>query len=193
LLESILQEPTNPRWVEGVLDNLNLFVLDHAACERKASAMAMSFVVKYPDRKDVVDHMVSLSIEELKHFLEVFQIIKNRGLNLPKKDEADIYVNHILSSLRHGRDDRFLDRLVMSAVIEARGHERFMILSENLEDQDLRMFYARLSKEESGHCTIFLRLAKNYFSEEIVNEALKRIVSLESEAILKTPLTYRLH
>ena len=48
-------------WVEMVLSDFDHFLLDHAACERKASSMAMSLVAHYPDRKDLVESMVALA------------------------------------------------------------------------------------------------------------------------------------
>jgi tRNA 2-(methylsulfanyl)-N6-isopentenyladenosine37 hydroxylase len=189
----VLQAETPKSWVLGVTSNLDLFLLDHASCERKASALAMSFTVKYPNRKELIEPMVSLSIEELKHFQLVCQIIHERGLQLPVKEEPDLYVRSILSLIRHGRDERLLDRLILSALIEARGCERFDILSRNLTDTSLKKFYHQLAQEEAGHYQIFTRLAGFYFSDAQIAEALKRISEYEAKAMLETPMTHRLH
>jgi tRNA 2-(methylsulfanyl)-N6-isopentenyladenosine37 hydroxylase len=193
LLLPVLQTKTSSAWVKGVVNNLDLFLLDHASCERKASALAMSFTLKYPDRQEIIDHMVTLSIEELKHFQLVCKLIHSRGLKLLTKEEPDFYIRSILTKIRHGRNERFLDRLIMSALVEARGHERFEILAQNLEDVDLKKFYHQLALEEAGHYKIFIRLAKFYFNDEQIEEALTRIGVYESDAMCNTPLTYRLH
>src|SRR5690349_11060233 len=45
-------------WVDAVMADFNSFLQDHADCERKASAMALSFVAKYPDRKEIIDELI---------------------------------------------------------------------------------------------------------------------------------------
>lgn len=180
-------------WVETVLDNFELFLLDHAACERKAASLAMSFVAKYPDRSQLINPMVSLALEELKHFQQVYQLILKRQLKLPNKDEKDHYVNMILSALRHGRDERLLDRLMMSAIVEARGHERFSILAEHLKDQEMKAFYQLLSNQEYGHYKLFIHVADHYFSKNEIEEAFERLAHVESKAMLQTSITHRLH
>lgn len=188
-----LKVATGVEWAKVVLSDFDHFLLDHAACERKAAALAMSFVAKYPDRKALIEPMISLAREELEHFAQVFRLLQTRKLELNNKDEKDIYINTILSELRHGRDERFLDRLIMSGIVEARGHERFMILAQNLDDENLRQFYFELSEREAGHYKIFIKIAKHYFSEEEVAEAVDRITDIEAKAILSTPLRAVLH
>ena len=192
-IETCLKSVTPKIWVETVLDNFELFLLDHAACERKAASLAMSFVAKYPDRSQLINPMVSLALEELKHFQQVYQLILKRQLKLPNKDEKDHYVNMILSALRHGRDERLLDRLMMSAIVEARGHERFSILAEHLKDQEMKAFYQLLSNQEYGHYKLFIHVADHYFSKNEIEEAFERLAHVESKAMLQTSITHRLH
>ncbi|MEC7882478.1 MAG: tRNA isopentenyl-2-thiomethyl-A-37 hydroxylase MiaE, partial [Verrucomicrobiota bacterium] len=58
---------TRPDWVDAVMANIPLFLQDHADCERKASAMAMSLVAKYPDRHEIIPELIATGIEELQH------------------------------------------------------------------------------------------------------------------------------
>src|SRR5690606_23748014 len=87
-----LKSLTPVAWVGVVLSDFDHFLVDHAACERKASALCMSLICKYPDRPALVDPMVSLAREELQHFREVYKILEKRGLRL-LPDEKDPYVN----------------------------------------------------------------------------------------------------
>ena len=190
---SILLGKTPDNWVSGVLKNFNLFLLDHASCERKAASLALSFAVKYPDRKALIDPLTGLAIEELKHFREVNKVIQDRNIQETPKDEKDFYVNALLGKLRHGREERFLDRLLMSSLVEGRGEERFSLLAEALEDPFFKSFYTRLAHEEAGHHRLFLKLASHYFSEEEISARLKELAVFEQEAMLATPLTHRLH
>lgn len=188
-----LQSSTDLAWTQVVLSNFDYFLQDHASCERKAAALAMSFVTKYPDRKAMIEPMVSLAREELEHFAQVFRVLQARGIELGEKDEKDLYVNAILSELRHGRDERFLDRLMMSALIEARGHERFGLLASVLVDEKLKKFYEDLSKREAGHYKIFVNIAKIYFRPSQVEEALTRLAALEARALAQVPWRPALH
>jgi tRNA isopentenyl-2-thiomethyl-A-37 hydroxylase MiaE len=63
-----LKLATAPAWVAAVLGDFDAFLLDHAACERKASAAALAFVAHYPDRPELVAGRGALAREELEHF-----------------------------------------------------------------------------------------------------------------------------
>ena len=113
-----LRQESPKGWLEASLSDFDAFLIDHAACERKASALAMSFVVKYADRPALVEPMICLAKEELAHFHEVYRLIHKRGKSLGA-DEKDPYVQKLMKSIRNGREDHFLDRLLVSGVIEA--------------------------------------------------------------------------
>ncbi len=188
-----LKGVTPSLWTEKILANFDSFLLDHASCERKAAALAMSFVSKYPDRRALIEPMVSLAREELEHFAQVYRLlVKRKVVHFPPYEKDD-YVNSILAKLRSGREERFLDRLIMSGLIEARGYERFALLAQALEDIELRTFYQELSRRELGHYRIFFKIAEIYFSKADVNEAVNRIAEYEREAMSQTPLSSRLH
>lgn len=192
-MKDVLLAESPKEWAIYILSHFNDFLRDHASCERKAAALAMSFVTKYPDRPAIIEPMVSLAREELEHFHQVFQIIRRRGEQLGTNDVKDQYVNTILKSLRHGRDERFLDRLIMSGLIEARGHERFSLLAEYLEPGNMKDFYHQLAEREAGHYMIFIRLAKLYFDDQKVQESLCRIQKIEADAMLAAPIRATLH
>lgn len=191
--EKLPLRATSPKgWIEAVKNDFDKFLLDHAACERKASALAMSFVVKFADRKALIEPMICLAKEELAHYHEVYRLLARRGIQLGG-DEKDPYVQALLKKVRHGRDEHFLDRLLVSGVIEARGCERFLLLGEHLEDPELASFYQRLGREEAGHYMIFLRIARNYFSDQEINQRLDEILDFEAEAMLSVPYRPAVH
>ncbi len=184
---------TSKEWALHVIAHFDLFLIDHASCERKAAALAMSLIAKYPDRKFLIEPMVSLAREELEHFAQVYRLLTKRGISHLPPDERDPYVHSILQRLRTGREEHFLDRLVTSGMIEARGWERFSVLAENLEDDTLKTFYMDLAKRERGHYRIFINIAEKYFSKEDVEEAITRIAEYEYEAMTQAPLKARVH
>jgi tRNA-(ms[2]io[6]A)-hydroxylase len=183
---------TPSAWVDTVLAKFDTFLLDHANCERKASALAMSLVVKYPDRRHIVTGLIELAQEELQHFREVYDILEHRGLSLVK-DEPDPYVNHLLKLARHGREERFIDRMLISSIVECRGAERFEILARALETGPLKSFYERLWKAEIKHGHHFVHLLLKECDEDIVFARLEELMKLEANIIKSLALRPALH
>jgi len=188
-----LAVPTDPAWVQVLMDHFDEFMADHADCERKASAMAMKLVAKCQDRKEIIKPLIDLAIEELGHFREVYALMARRGIQLVHGFTDDPYVNRLIQNFRHGRDERFMDHLLVLGIVEARGAERFGIVHEALEDAELKAFYKRLYVAETKHGTLFLRLALKYFSEEAIRQRLDFLLQKEAEIIRSLPWRPSLH
>ena len=101
------------------------------------------------------------------------------------QDIQDPYVNLLLEEMRSGRDERFLDRMLISSVIECRGAERFKIISQAIEDPALKVFYRNLWAAEAKHGHQFVEMVLRYESPETVYPRLKKIVEREA-AIIET-------
>ena len=187
-----LQIETPAIWVQTVLGNFDLFLLDHAACERKASAMAMTFVVRYPDRDHIHESMIQLAREELAHFHRVFRLCKDRGLRF-SGDQKDPYVNQMIKLIRRGRDEEFIDRLIMAGVVEARGHERFGLIADAVEDDEIKRFYQEITDSEARHADLFVELAKHYASEETIQSRLAFFQQSEAEIVANLEPRAALH
>jgi len=187
-----LRIETSDKWVEAVLGDFDAFLLDHAACERKASAMAMTFVVRYPDRDAILEPMIQLAREELAHFHRVFRWIQARGLCF-QKDSKDPYMKSLLPYIQGGRDAEFIDRLIMAGVVEARGHERFSKIAEALEEGDLKAFYQDIAQSEARHADLFVELARIYAPEEEIVERVDFWLAKDAEAIASIPPRPALH
>ena len=179
-------------WLQCVLANFGDFLIDHAANERKASAMAMSLVTHYPDKHELVTSMIDLALDELNHFRQVMRLMQERQLVMTA-DEKDPYVNQMRSYLRKGSEDYFLDRLLCCALIEARGEERFHLISNNVEDPNLKSFYSALANSEKGHNALFVRLAEQYFDQGAIYRRLAEWVAIECNIIEQLPVRSRLH
>ncbi len=187
-----LKIPTSQDWLQIVMNNFNSFLLDHAACERKASATGMNLVAHYPDRKELVTTMIDFALEELEHFRQVYKKIEERNLILGP-DQKDEYVKQLQQLIRKGSDVFLLDRLLIAGVIEARGCERFHLVAQNLEPGPLKDFYLEIARSEANHHGLFLRLAKIYFEESKVNERLEELLELEAKIIQGLPLRAAVH
>ena len=193
-----LRYQTPPEWAKVVLDNFDAFLIDHAGAEKKASGMAMSMALHYADKPDIVSAMIDLSIEELEHFREVVKLMATRQLQL-QKDEKDPYVNQLRKQARNGRDDYFLDRLLLGGVIEARGAERFGLiatalpLGESTTGDELKHFYDAITRSEARHQNLFIELAENYFPTPIVTERLDQLLDFEAQLVASLPYRAALH
>jgi tRNA-(ms[2]io[6]A)-hydroxylase len=110
--------------------------------------------------------------------------LKKRNLKLGKQ-RKDVYVNKLMGFQKKGGsdEDRFLDRLLIFALIEARSCERFKRLSEGLKDEYLSNFYRRFMESEAGHYTLFIELAETYISKEKVRPRWKEWLEYEREVI----------
>lgn len=177
-----LKTKTKTQWVDTVLGDLNAFLQNHADCERKASGMAQNFIAKYPDRLEIIDDLMAISIEELEHFRQVYKIMELRGVYLPERMEKDDYINQFIDAARNGRDERFMDRILIAGIIEARGSERFITIGEELEtvDLDLAKFYTQLGRAEAKHIHAFIKMCSHYFSDAIIQARLDELLTIEA-------------
>jgi tRNA-(ms[2]io[6]A)-hydroxylase len=180
-----LKLETDPHWVNIVEKNIEEILTDHAWCEQKAATNAISIMISYPYHSDLVDELLSLAKEELSHFEMVHQKIKERGytLGFERKDE---YVNELYKFMRkgHKKEIVLIDRLLFSAMIEARSCERFKILSQHIKDEELRGFYHELMISEANHYTTFLAFARKYGNEvEDVNARWQQWLDYEAQVV----------
>ena len=187
-----LRVATSPAWTQAVLGDFSTFLLDHAACERKASATGMAFVVRYPDREAMLEPLIAFAREELEHFHRVYRLIAARGLQLTG-DERDPYVAALMREVRTGRDERLLDRLLTSAVVEARGCERFGMVAQALEPGELKDFYMDITRSEARHQGLFVRLARHYFDERTIAARLEQLLDREAAIVSDLPIRAALH
>lgn len=184
---------SSQEWIDCVLSQFDQFLIDHADCERKASSMAMSFVAKYPDRTEIIPELIETGIEELEHFRDVYALMETRGVQLPDKMAEDHYVKSLIKLCRHTREERFIDRMCVASVVETRGAERFRLVAENIEDEELQQFYKRLWISEAKHGHIFVKMLLNYFSEEQVYPRLEYLTQEEGALIQRLPIRPALH
>jgi tRNA-(ms[2]io[6]A)-hydroxylase len=180
-----LQLPTDPLWVKNVVEsNIEELLTDHAFCEQKAASNAITLIVQNPNLSDLVQEMAMLVQEEMDHFKRVHDIIVARGFLLGK-ERKDNYVNELRKFIiiGGGREAQLIDRLLFSAMIEARSCERFKILSENINDPELSEFYHELMISEATHYSMFIRLAKKYAVEIDVDKRWKEFLDYEARVI----------
>jgi tRNA-(ms[2]io[6]A)-hydroxylase len=177
-----LQLPTDPRWVNLAQIQLAEILTDHAWCEQKAALTCISLIQKNFDKPLLVEELNPIVTEEWGHFRMVVTELKKRGLNLGKP-RKDIYVNKLIAFQKKdgGPNERFLDAMLIMALIEARSCERFKRLSEGMEDVYMRKFYRKFMESEAGHYTLFITLAEHYIDKKIVRKRWAEWLKYEKE------------
>jgi tRNA-(ms[2]io[6]A)-hydroxylase len=188
----LLKAATSPLWIEAVLRDFDSFLRDHASCERKASGSAMNLVSHYPDRPDLVKAMIDLALEELEHFARVYAHMAARGVTLGP-DRKDPYVARLSQSYRKGPREYFLDRLLVGAILEARGCERFGLVASALPEGPLKDFYRDIARSEVRHQGLYQDLARRYFDEGVVETRLEDLLDAEARIIRDLPSRAALH
>ena len=187
-----LRYDTPSQWVDTVLANFDAFLLDHAACERKASANAVSFAVRYPNHPKLVQTMVKVAQEEMEHFATMTDIIYERGLQF-EKDEKDPYINALIKLTRWEGDERLIDRLLLFSIVEGRGCERFHLLATALPEGELKNLYTDLVRSESQHHMVGVQLLKDMFPKSAWEERYEELLEAEGQIVADLPFRAALH
>ena len=180
-----LKLPTDPRWVNLAAMSLEEILSDHAFCEQKAASTCISLIQLYPDKEELVAALAPVVTEEWGHFRMVLKVLQQRGLSLGKQ-RKDTYVAALQQFRKNGKDSKqevLLDYLLMAALIEARSCERFRLLSEGLEDIELRRFYREFMIAEAGHYRMFIDLAETYAGKERTRERWQEWLHYEAEVL----------
>ena len=182
-----LKLPTDPRWVNLAEIQLEDILTDHAYCEQKAATTCISLIQKNPEKQLLLDELAPIVTEEWGHFRLVLNELKKRNLPLGKQ-RKDVYVNKLLEFQKKGGspDERFLDQMLIMALIEARSCERFKRLSEGMDDAYMRKFYRIFMESEAGHYTLFITLAEHYIDKKIVRKRWQEWLDYEKELMSST-------
>ncbi len=188
-----LKQSSSKEWLNAVLYDFNTFLQDHADCERKASAMAMSLVAKYPDRNFIHNELIETAIEELEHFKLVYQLMQSRGVSFSPTITEDPYIKGLNRQMYSGGDKRFMDYLLIGSLFEIRGAERFRLIEENLSDPEYKRFYKMLWTSEAKHGHIYINMALHYFAEDVVYKRMDWWLDREAEVIQNLPIRAALH
>jgi tRNA-(ms[2]io[6]A)-hydroxylase len=188
-----LQSESNPEWVKVASRHLENILIDHAHCEKKAAANGMSMIARYPDKDKLVREMIALIMEETEHFKFIFEELQKRGISLTR-DKGDYYAQQLTQHIRKNEPERFLDFLLVDALIEARSCERFSLLSK-CEDiaPDLRELYHSLLASEAGHYRTFTDIAREYFPADEVKKRLNELAAIEADIVRNLPNEPTMH
>lgn len=174
--------PTPERWLTQVESQLDLLLIDHAHCEKKAAGVAMNLLFAYVENAELTRAMTEIMAEELDHFHQVRALLDRRGIRFYKLPPSR-YGPRLHELVSHQEPQRAVDRLLVAALIEARSCERFGLLRDRLADRELAEFYGGLFESEARHHSTYVRLAKDFRPEEAVRERLAELAAAEAAII----------
>lgn len=188
----VLKSATDPKWLTLALERFDAVLIDHAHCEKKAAANALSLMNSYPELPGLPSQMARLAREESAHLAKVLELIEARGLRLTR-DSGDPYVQRLHALVRKDHPGRRLDRLLVAAVVEARSCERLALLATGLTEPRLKRFYSELAQSEDGHQALFFRLAADAHGLDETTERLDLLLATEAQALAELPLRPAIH
>jgi tRNA-(ms[2]io[6]A)-hydroxylase len=161
---------TPRNWAAAALSDVNALLSDHAYLERKAASNALELLNRWPEpeRPDAWERtLAGVARDETRHLEQVLRLLARRGARLQRLHRSP-YANALRSLVRAGKGKQeILDRLLVSALIEARSYERFAHLADQCRERDLARFYATLAASEAGHFRVFLDLGRKVLPGEV--------------------------
>ena len=178
-------------WLTAAVESLPVLMIDHANCEKKAAATAMSLMHRYTNNTTLLNKMSRLAREELRHFEQVLKLMTRRGIAY-ESVTASRYAQTLREKVRKKDPHKLVDTLIVGALIEARSCERFAALAPHV-DTELRDFYTSLLKSESRHFSDYIGLAKRLEDADVVDERLDLFRSVERELIESPDSEIRFH
>jgi tRNA 2-(methylsulfanyl)-N6-isopentenyladenosine37 hydroxylase len=187
-----LQSATLAAWIEQAIAHLDVILLDHSHCERKAAGVALNLMFRYPSSAKLVRTLTAIAQEELEHFEQVNQWLDRRGIALAPLS-APPYAAGLKAEMRSPEPDRMLDALLVSGLIEARSHERLGLLAEHCPEPELARFYRGLMASEARHYGLYWTLATTYFDRAAVNQRLEELAAVESSLLSTLHPEPRIH
>jgi tRNA-(ms[2]io[6]A)-hydroxylase len=181
---------TPQAWIDWALQHPDILLIDHAHCEKKAASTALNLMFRYVDRPELLDALSQLAREELLHFEQVLQIMRQRDVQYDHLSPSR-YAASLRKHMRNEEPGKLVDVLIIGALIEARSCERFAALAPFV-DKELGRYYRFLLKSESRHFEDYLRLAELYAGEDI-SARVAEFAALERELIETPDTEFRFH
>lgn len=187
---------TSGAWAAAVLTRPLELLNDHAHLEKKAAANALELVNRYPEPsppENWVAAMTAIARDEVEHLAVVCRLLARRGGRLTRQ-HSNPYASALRGLVRMGAGPaELVDRLMVSALIEARSCERFRLLADATTDEELARLYRGLWASEHGHYRTFLQLAERIQEPDEVDRRWRQMLAEEAKILASQPPGPRMH
>ncbi len=193
-----LKVDTPTAWINSVANNVDVLLIDHANCEKKAANSALSIIFRYVEYPDLIKHMSKLAREELRHFEQVIDLMLDLEVEY-KALSPSRYASALHKEISKEEPYRLIDTLICAAVVEARSCERFAAVSGEVPAK-IAEFYRFLLNSEARHFRDYIELARSYAKRErrkicvdYVDRRTEVFLDLDIELITRPDEEFRFH
>ena len=190
-VNSFLRCKTPDAWLAAVPSNLELLLIDHANCEKKAASTALNLMYRHVDQTRMILQLSKLAREELRHFEQVVEILKDRNIFYAQISSSR-YAGELREGVRTHEPARLIDVLIVSAIVEARSCERFGRLMTVL-DAELAEFYGSLLKSEARHFRVYLDMATAIAEGASIDDRIHYFLERDRELVNRPDEQFRFH
>ncbi|MEZ5354822.1 MAG: tRNA-(ms[2]io[6]A)-hydroxylase [Bryobacteraceae bacterium] len=189
-----LRSRTPAAWAGSALADPLALLVDHAYLEKKAANNAMDLMTRWPNEwvPGWVETLSAIARDEAAHLAKVTRMLIARGGRLSRLHKNP-YANELRLMVRRGQEAESLDRLFVSALIEARSCERFAVLAASCPDAELAAFYRALFASEFGHYKVFLKLASKVAPARQWEPRWQHMLDAEAEILARQEPGPRIH
>lgn len=187
-----LAAPTRPDWLSEAEAHIDIILVDHAHCEKKAASTAMNLIFRYIERPELMAPLSALAREELEHFELLLGVLSERGIPFVRLEPSP-YAARLMSAVRKGEPHRLLDTMLCCSLIEARSCERMKVLAEGLSDPVLAQMYGSLLASEARHHHGYVEQCLEMFGRDVVWPRLKELAAHEAAVLREPAPVVRLH
>ena len=187
-----LAAPTRPAWAAEAIANIDVVLLDHAHCEKKAASTAMNLIFRYIEQPDMMHRLAALVREEMAHFELMLDVLAARGVPFARLEPSP-YAARLMKSVRRSEPDRLLDTLLCCALIEARSCERMQLLADALTDPVLSDLFRSLLASEARHHHDYVAMAIERFGRDPTRARLAALAQAEADVLALPTGDVRMH
>jgi tRNA-(ms[2]io[6]A)-hydroxylase len=192
-----LRYKTPTAWAAAALREPLALLNDHAHLEKKAATNALELLNRFPEPnppENWVTAMTAVARDEVEHLAVVTRLLARRGGKLSRQHRNE-YASRLRDLVRMGTGPgELVDRLMISALIEARSCERFKLLADVCEeDRELAKLYRGLWASEHGHYRTFIQLAEQIQPEKLVAKRWDEMLDAEARIIRSQSPGPRMH
>lgn len=186
-----LLSQTPDTWAQFVLKEPLKLLNDHAYLERKAATNALDLLNRWPDGTSPqrwIKRLAGVARDETQHLDSVTRLLLQRGGTLERTHRSP-YASELRKLVRDGSGPvELADRLMISALLEARSCERFDLLARFSTEKTLSEFYRGLWSSEFGHYRVFLELAQEVIPASQLNTRWRVLRQKEAALVARLPL-----
>jgi tRNA 2-(methylsulfanyl)-N6-isopentenyladenosine37 hydroxylase len=187
-----LQVQTAKSWYDHAADNLDILLIDHAHCEKKAASFGLGLIYRYLDRPKLLLQISSIVREEMLHFEQVLGLMAARNITFRSLAPCR-YMGALRRHVRTTEPGHLIDLLLIAAMIEARSCERFLGLAQVL-DAELALFYRKLHRAEARHASVYVALAVGVIQDrQAIERRLADWLTIEARLIEQQEGVFRFH